>query len=47
MNSKSNNKKFTSSNDANEVVAELFDSIRPRYQNSLETPMRRKEITFD
>ena len=32
MHSMSNNIKFTSYNDANEVVSELFESLRSRYQ---------------
>ena len=40
MHSRSNNIKFTSYNDANEVVSELFESLRSRYQGNLETSMR-------
>ena len=40
MHSKSDNLKFKSCNDANEVVEELFDSLRSRYQNNLETTIR-------
>ena len=32
MHTMSNNIKFTSYNDANEVVSELFESLRSRYQ---------------
>ena len=35
MHSKSNNIKFTSYNDANEVVDELFETFCLRYQDSL------------
>ena len=41
MHSRSNNIKFTSHNDANQVVDELFDSLHSRYQRNLE--MRRSE----
>ena len=41
MHSRSNNIKFTSYNDANQVVDELFDSLYSRYQRNLE--MRRSE----
>ena len=40
MHSRSDNIKFTSYNDANEVVDELFDSLRSRYHRNLETSMR-------
>ena len=36
MCSNSDNTKSTYYNDVNEVVNELFDSLRSRYQNSLE-----------
>ena len=32
--------KFTSYNDANEVIHELFESLRSRYQGNLELSMR-------
>ena len=38
---------FTSYNDANEVVGELFESLRSRYQSNLETSMQGSEFTFD
>ena len=37
MYSRSDNIKFTSYNDANEVVDELFDSLLSKYQGNLET----------
>ena len=37
---RSKNIKFMSCNDANEVVGELFESLRSRYQGNLETSMR-------
>ena len=36
MHSKSDNIKFTSYNDANEVDDEFFESLRSRYQDNLE-----------
>ena len=36
MRSNSDNTKFTYCNDVNEVVDELFDLLRSRYQNNLE-----------
>ena len=47
LHSKSENVKFTSYNDANEVVGELFESLRSRYQSNLETSMQGSEFTFD
>ena len=35
--SDSDNIKFTSYNDANQFVNELFESLRSKYQNNLET----------
>ena len=40
MHSNSDNIKFTSYNDANEVADELFESLRSRYQGNLETSMK-------
>ena len=40
MHSRNNNIKFISYKDANEVLDELFDSIRSRYQGNLKTWMR-------
>ena len=47
MHSRSNNIKFTSYNDANEVVDKLFESLRSRYQGNLETSMRESDFIFD
>ena len=47
MHSKSEDIKFTSYNDANKVVDELFDSLRLRYQDNLETSMRGSDFIFD
>ena len=43
MQSTKENIKFTPYNDANEVVNELFESLRSKYQDSLETSMRRND----
>ena len=37
MHSSSDNIKFTSYNDANEVANELFESLHSKYQDNLET----------
>ena len=47
MHSTSDNIKFTSYNGANEVVNELFVSLRSRYQENLETSMRGSDLIFD
>ena len=47
MHSRSNIIKFTSYNDANEVVDKLFESLRLRYQGNLETSMRESNFIFD
>ena len=47
MNSRSNNIKFTSYNDAYEVVDELFESLHSRYQGNLETSLRGSNFIFD
>ena len=39
--------KFTSYNDANEVIDELFESLRSRYQGNLELSMRDNDFIFD
>ena len=46
MHSRSENMKFTSYNDANEIVDELVESLRLRYQRSLETSMRGSDFIF-
>ena len=45
--SKSDNILFRSYKDTNEVVEELFDSLRLRYQGILEISMEGSEFTFD
>ena len=47
IHSSSDNIKFTSYNDANEVVDELFESLRSRYQGKLETSMRGSDFISD
>ena len=47
MHSRSDNIKFTSHNDANEVVDELFESLCSRHQGNLETVMRGTSFIFD
>ena len=47
MYSNSDNMKFTSYNDANEVVNELFESLLSRYQENLETSMTGSDFIFD
>ena len=46
MYSTNNNIKFTTYNDVNEVVNELFESLLPKYQDSLETSMRESDFIF-
>ena len=47
MHSRSDNIKFTSYIDANEVVDELFESLCLRYQEHLETSIRGSDFIFD
>ena len=47
MHSTNNNTKFTPYSDANEVIDELFELLRSRYQGNLETPMRGSDFIFD
>ena len=47
MHSTSDNIKLTSYNGANEVVNELFASLRSRYQENFETSMRGSDLIFD
>ena len=41
------NIKFTSYNDANEVVNELFKLLSSKYQENLETSTKRSDFIFD
>ena len=41
------NIKFTSYSDANNVIDEIFESVRSKYQVNLETSMRGKGLIFD
>ena len=47
MHSISNNIKFISYNDANEVFDELFDSLHSKFQANSETSMERSKFIFD
>ena len=47
MHSNSDNMAFTSYNDANEVVNELFESLHSKYQDNLKTPMIGSDFIFD
>ena len=47
MYSNSDNIKFTSYNDVNEVANELFESLLSRYQDSLETSIRGSDFISD
>ena len=44
--STNDNIKFTPYNDANEIVHELLESLRSRYQENLETSMRGSDFIF-
>ena len=46
MHSRSKNIKFTSYNDANKVVDELFETICSKCQGNFETSMRRSDLYF-
>ena len=39
--------KFTSYIDANEIGNELFESLRPKYHDNLETSMKERDFIFD
>ena len=47
MHPKGDNIKFTSYIDGNEVVNELFNSLRSRCQIDIETSMRASDFIFD
>ena len=47
MHSKSNNIEFMPYDNANEVLNELFESLRSRYQIGLETSLRGSDFIFD
>ena len=47
MHSRSDNIKFTSYNDADEVIDEFFKTLQSRYQRNLETQMRESDFIFD
>ena len=46
MHSSSDNIKFTSYNDANEVANELFESLHSKYQDNLETWIKGSDFVF-
>ena len=46
MHSKSDNIEIMSNDEADEVIKELFDSLKNRYQNNLE-PMKGSELVLD
>ena len=47
MHSTSDNIKFTSYNDANEIVNKFFESLPSKHQNNLETSMKKSDFIFD
>ena len=47
MHAKSDNTKFMSLDNVNDVVDELFKTPLSRYQNNFETSMRRNNFIFD
>ena len=47
MHSKGGNTEFMIYDNVNEVIEELFQSIRSRYQIGLETSMRSSDFMFD
>ena len=47
MYSRSDNIRFTSYNDAKEIIDELLESLRSRYQGNLETSIRGSDFIFD
>ena len=47
MYSTSDNIKFTSYSNVNEVANEIFESLLTRYQNNLEVSMRGSEFIFN
>ena len=47
MHSTSENIKFAPYNDTNEVFNELFEPLRSKYQDNLETSIKISNFTFD
>ena len=47
MHSNSDIIKFTSYNDADKIVNELFESLRWKHQDNLETSVKRSDFIFD
>ena len=46
MHSSSDNMKFTSYNDENEIANELFESLHSKYQDNLETLIKGSDFVF-
>ena len=47
IHSMNDNRKFTPYDDANEIVYKLFETLRSKQQDNLETSMRRSDFIFD
>ena len=47
MHSRSNNIKFTSYDDADKVVDDLYESLHSRHQENLQTSMTGSNFIFD
>ena len=47
MRSKSDNIEITMNNEADEVIEQLFESLKKRYHNKLEESMKCSEFVFD
>ena len=47
MDSKSDNIEITIGNEADDIVKELFESFKKRYQEGLETKMKRSQFVFE
>ena len=47
MHTRRNNTKFTSYDDANEVIDQIFDSLHSRHQDNTEASMRESDCIFD
>ena len=47
MHSESDNIEIMMNDEADEVIEELFETLKKRYQNKLEEPMKGSEFAFD
>ena len=47
MHLSSDNKRFISCSEANDVIDKLFKSLRSKYQDGLETSMKGSDFIFD